>query len=71
MFDRISLYLQPTSDPAVCADAKPHLLVIGRDSGKIQMYSLPHGALLTILEAAVDVNMPILNLISISIEQAK
>jgi len=44
-------------DPAVCCDAKPHIFVLARDSGRLQLYSLPHGVLLNTLDIAQELGI--------------
>lgn len=46
---------QKTKDPTICCDARVDLLVVARESGRLQLYSLPHGALLSVLDIAVEV----------------
>ncbi|CAL8109802.1 unnamed protein product [Orchesella dallaii] len=51
------LTAQRTKDPAICCDARLDLLVVARDSGRLQLYSLPHGALLSVLDIAVEMGI--------------
>ncbi|CAG7816899.1 unnamed protein product [Allacma fusca] len=47
---------ESTLDPASCSDAVGQMLIVCRESGKLQIYSLPHGALMNTIDTAYEMN---------------
>ncbi|CAG7833859.1 unnamed protein product [Allacma fusca] len=47
---------KPTKDPAVCSDATNQILIVSRESGRLQVYSLPHGALMNTIETSFEMS---------------
>ena len=46
---------EAAKDPASCSDAAGQMLIVCRESGKLQVYSLPHGALMNTIDTAYEV----------------